>query len=133
MAAMPKPARLRCTGAAFRTVSPAEFCARVAVLKPGRLWRYAQAGDLPGYGAGIDGDMLQQLVAANAGKPVIAFTHKPVLGDDPVAIENRRLIAIAAGFTINLSADNPAHADQLAALGIAPVVPCSPTPTVAMR
>ena len=31
------------------------------------------------------------------------------LGDDPVAVENRRLIAAAikAGFTINLSADNP--------------------------
>jgi hypothetical protein len=55
---------------------------------------------------------------------VIAFTHKPVLGDDPIAVENRRLIAAAikAGFTINLSADNPAHADTLAELGIAPVV-----------
>ena len=68
--------------------------------------------------------LLQELVAANAGKHVIAFTHKPVLGDDPVAVENRRLIAMAveAGFTVNLSADNPAHADRLAELGIAPVV-----------
>ena len=55
---------------------------------------------------------------------VIAFTHKPVLGEDPVPVENRRLIAavIKAGFTINLSADNAAHADKLAELGIAPVV-----------
>jgi hypothetical protein len=47
-----------------------------------------------------------------------------VLGDDPVAAENRRLIAMAveAGCTVNLSADNPDQADQLAALGIAPVV-----------
>jgi len=54
----------------------------------------------------------------------IAFIHKPVLGDDPVAIENRRLIAAAvkAGFSVNLSADNPVHADRLAELGIAPVV-----------
>src|SRR5207244_9957298 len=39
-------------------------------------------------------------------------THKPVLGDDHIAVENRRLIAAAikAGFTINLSADNLAHA-----------------------
>jgi hypothetical protein len=101
-----------------------EFCTKVAALRPGRLWRYAQAGDLPGYGAQIDGELLHELVAANAGKQVIAFTHKPVLGGDPVAVENRRLIATAikAGFTINLSADNPAHADALAALGIAPVV-----------
>jgi hypothetical protein len=101
-----------------------EFCAKVAALRPGRLWRYAQAGDLPGNGAEIDGALLDELIAANIGKNAITFTHKPVLGDDSVAVENRRLIAAAikAGFTINLSADNPAHADTLAELGIAPVV-----------
>jgi hypothetical protein len=101
-----------------------EFCESVAALRPGRLWRYAQAGDLPGYGPQIDGALLQALIAANSGKKAIAFTHKPVLGDNPVAIENRRLIAAAieAGFTVNLSADSPAHADRLADLGIAPVV-----------
>jgi len=101
-----------------------EFCTKVAALRPGRLWRYAQAGDLPGYGAEIDGTLLEELVVANAGKQAIAFTHKPVLGADPVAVENRRLIAAAikAGFTVNLSADNPADADRLAELGIAPIV-----------
>jgi hypothetical protein len=101
-----------------------EFCAKVAALRPGRLWRYAQAGDLPGYGAEIDGALLEELVAANTGKNVIAFTHKPVLGDNPVVVQNWRVIAeaVKAGFTINLSADNPAHADRLAELGIAPVV-----------
>jgi hypothetical protein len=101
-----------------------EFCAKVAALRPGRLWRYAQAGDLPGYGPEIDGALLDELVAANTGKNAIAFTHKPVLGDDPVAVDNQRLIAAAikAGFTVNLSANNPAHADRLAELGIAPVV-----------
>jgi hypothetical protein len=101
-----------------------EFCTKIAALRRGRLWRYAQAGDLPGYRAQIDGELLNELVAANAGKQVIAFTHKPVLGGDPVAVENRRLIAAAikTGFTINLSADNRAHADALAELGIAPVV-----------
>ena len=100
-----------------------EFCAKVAALRPGRLWRYPQAGDLPGYDAQIDGTLLAELVAANTGKNVIAFTHKLVLGDDPFADENRHLIAAAveAGFTINLSADNPAHADRLVELGIAPV------------
>jgi hypothetical protein len=101
-----------------------EFCAKVAALRPGRLWRYAQAGDLPGYGPQIDSALLEELLVANAGKNVIAFTHKPVLGDDAVAVENRRLIgaAIKVGFTVNLSADNPAQADRLAELGIAPVV-----------
>jgi hypothetical protein len=41
------------------------------------LWRYAQKGDLPGYGATIDGALLKELVAANTGKNAIAFTHKP--------------------------------------------------------
>jgi hypothetical protein len=59
----------------------AEFCTSIAALKPGRLWRYAQAGDLPGYGASIYSTLLQILIAANAGRRVIAFTHKPVLGD----------------------------------------------------
>jgi hypothetical protein len=101
-----------------------ESCGKVAAPPPGRLWRHAQAGDLLGYGAEIDGRLVEELVAANTGKKVIAFTHKPVLGDDPVAVENRRLIAAAvkAGFMINLSADSPAHADRLAELGIAPVV-----------
>jgi hypothetical protein len=101
-----------------------EFCAKIAALRPGRLWRYAQAGDLPGYGAEIDGALLNELVAANTGKNAIVFTHKPLLGDGPVAVENRRLIAavVKAGFTVNLSADNAAHADRLAELGIAPVV-----------
>jgi hypothetical protein len=86
-----------------------KFCAKVAALRPGCLWRYAQAGDLPGYGAAIDGELLNELVAANADKNAIAFTHKPVLGDDPIAVENRGLIAAAvkAGFPVNLSADNP--------------------------
>jgi hypothetical protein len=90
-------------------VSWAEFGGKIAALRSGCLWRYAQAGDLPGYGPEIDGTLLQELVAANVGKNAIAFTHKPVLGNDPVAVENRRLIAAAveAGFTVNLSADNP--------------------------
>jgi hypothetical protein len=100
-----------------------DLCDQIAALPSGRLWRYAQAGDLPGYGPVIDGAKLQQLVAANAGKRVIAFTHKPALGDDAVAVANRQQIAAAvdAGFVINLSADNPEQADRLAELGIAPV------------
>src|SRR5271169_4993375 len=95
-----------------------EFRAKIAALRPGRLRRYTQAGDLPGYGSEIDGALLRELVAANTGKRAIAFTHKPVLGGDPVAAENRQLIAasVAAGFTVNLSAKNPAQADKLAEL-----------------
>jgi hypothetical protein len=53
-------------------------------------------------------------------KNTTAFAHKPVLDDDPVAINNRRLIAAAvkAGFTVNLSADNHAHATGLAVVTV---------------
>src|SRR5262249_40527815 len=71
----------------------------------------------PGYGPVIDGGLLLELVAANTGKNAIAFTHKPVLGDEPVAIENRRLL-VAAAKTASRSISRPtppAHADRLAA------------------
>ena len=63
-------------------------------------------------------------MSANRGKRVIALTHKPVLPDTPVAARNRSIIEAvnAAGFTINLSANNPAQADAQADLRIAPVV-----------
>jgi hypothetical protein len=88
------------------------------------LWRYAQAGDLPGADDAIDALLLWQLVTANRGKRVIAFTHKPVLLDTPVAARNRSIIAVvnSVGFTINLSANNPAEADALVDLKIGPVV-----------
>jgi hypothetical protein len=68
--------------------------------------------------------LLSQLVIANRGKRVIAFTHKPVLPVNPVAARNRSIIAVAnaAGFTTNLSANNPAEADALVDLKIGPVV-----------
>src|ERR1700758_3289862 len=39
-----------------------EFCAKVAALRPDSLSRYAQAGDLPGCGAEIDGRFLEEFV-----------------------------------------------------------------------
>src|ERR1700680_3956627 len=101
-----------------------ELCAKVAALPKRALWRYAQAGDLPVADDTIDAEPLWQLVIANRGKRVIAFTHKPVLPDTATAARNRCVIAVAntAGFTINLSANNPAEADALADLKIGPVV-----------
>jgi hypothetical protein len=101
-----------------------ELCAKVVALPKRTLWRYAQAGDLPGTDVAIDAQLLWQLVIANRGKRVIAFTHKPVLPINPIAARNRSIIAVvnSVGFTINLSANNPAEADALADLKIAPVV-----------
>ena len=82
----------------------------------------------PPRGHGLDRRAVWQLVLANRGKRVIAFTHKPVLRDTPVAATNKSLIASAntVGFMINLSANNPAEGDALADLEIGPVVTILP-------
>jgi hypothetical protein len=114
----------------MRGVPWAQFCQAVAEkLGPHQSWRYGVAGDLPGFGGLIDRAALQLLTAANGCRPVIAYTHKPVLdGEHPAAAANRRFIveAIAGGFLVNLSANDPAHADALADLGLAPVVTILP-------
>lgn len=99
-----------------------EFTGKVKALPKGALWRHNQAGDLAGYADTIDPDMLRQLVAANRGKRGFTYTHKPMTPDNTESVKH----ANASGFTINLSANNPAHADQLADMGIAPVVTILP-------
>lgn len=106
-----------------RGVSFDELCAIIAKLPDGQLWRHNQAGDLPGIGDAIS-DEIVPLVAANAGRKGFTYTHKPVIGDSAMIIRNRANVRVAneRGFTINLSANSLAHADELAALKIAPVV-----------
>ncbi len=101
-----------------------EVLGQVRALPRGVMLRYGQAGDLPGEGDRVDGHMLFDLVAATRHLEVIAYTHKPVLGDDRQSVHNRELIERArrGGLLINFSADNPAHADWLSELGTAPVV-----------
>ena len=96
----------------------------VRSLPRGQLWRMSQAGDLPGDGASnrIDVDALARIVAANRGRRGFTYTHYPVTDnpqdDNAAAIRH----ANEHGFAINLSADNPAQADRLSDMGIAPVV-----------
>jgi hypothetical protein len=94
------------------------FCDRIKRLPRRQLWRHNQAGDLPGCGKVIDAVALLELVRANKGRRGFTFTHKPMTP------ENQALVYMAngSGFTINLSADNLAHADELAALEVGPVV-----------
>jgi len=95
-----------------------EFCADVAALPAGQFWRHNQAGDLPGDGERIDSAGLAAIVAANDGKRGFTFTHySPARKRNATAIRK----ANAAGFTVNLSANNLEHADELAALNIGPV------------
>jgi hypothetical protein len=103
--------------------SLAAFRDMIAALPDGQLWRHNQAGDLPGEGDEIDATALAQLVEANAGKRGFTYTHKPMTPANQTEIR----AANQAGFTVNLSANNLRHADELAELEIAPVVAVLPS------
>lgn len=97
------------------------LCAAVGALPKGQIWRHNQAGDLPHTDQEIDRTALLELVGANAWADARGFTythHDPSVGD------NGELIAYANenGFTVNLSANNLEHADELKALRVGPVV-----------
>ena len=100
-------------------VAYADFLDQVDALPRGQLWRHNQAGDLAGVGDALDIAALDHLVAANLGKRGFTYTHKPLARKSEREAVAR---ANASGFTVNLSANNIAHADQLAALDIGPVV-----------
>lgn len=91
----------------------------------GKLWRFNQAGDLPGLGNAIDSSIMADLVIANheAKARGFTYTHKPVGHNSRLERDNMAQVKRAneRGFTVNLSADNLDHADELADLAIAPV------------
>ena len=94
------------------------FCAKIAALPEGTLWRHNQAGDLPGKNGVLDKEQVWKLVEANTGRFGYTYTHYPMtrVNAEVVRMGNQN------GFTINLSGDNLEHADRLSALEIAPVV-----------
>ena len=81
-------------------------------------WRHNVLGDLPHNDQRIDSDKLYDLIDANTGKLGFTYTHH-----DMGIMHNRNMVRYANdnGFTINLSADNLAMADELHALNIGPV------------
>ena len=103
-----------------------DFLRQIERLPDGQLWRMNQAGDLPGEGDTLDQDALAELVWSNAGKRGFTYTHKPLKAD-----RERQGVHAANvfGFTINLSATSPAHADERAEQRCGPVVTIVPTGT----
>lgn len=102
-----------------------KFCQEIKQLPKRQLWRYGQAGDLPGDGDSINQTELAQIVDANKGRSGFAYTHYPVTPSNGRAIAQ----ANAGGFVVNLSANNLAHADELSRYKIAPVVCLLPPDT----
>lgn len=95
-----------------------EFCARVASLPDGQVWRHNEAGDLPGDDGAIDAHKLAQLVLANGGKRGFTYTHKPQTPENADYIRG----ANQCGFVVNISADSLEAADDMAELGLPVVV-----------
>jgi hypothetical protein len=100
-----------------------DFLAEVRTLPPGQLWRHNQAGDLPGTGDTLDTRALAALVKASSHAKGFTYTHKPLARK-----AERAAIAAANrdGFVVNLSGNNPGHADTLADLAVGPVVTVLP-------
>lgn len=96
-----------------------EICNQIRCIPKFQLWRWGQAGDLPGDGTHISMADMRMLAKANLNRRGFAFTHY-----DPTDKANARAIKYAnlKGFTVNLSANTLEHADRLYGLGVAPVV-----------
>lgn len=107
-----------------------KFCADVAALPEGQLWRHNVAGDLPGDGVTIDRDALEDLVHANRDKRGFTFTHHSYTNgpDIETVLHNESAIRYANrnGFTVNISCDSLEQADRVARFqkvdGAVPVV-----------
>ena len=99
-----------------------DFCKAIAKLPMGTIWRHNQAGDLPGNRVKIDAIAMRKLIAVNrkGRKKGFTFTHYDVENN----VENRQIVKAAnnEGFTVNLSANNLAHADRLVNTKTGPVV-----------
>ena len=100
-----------------------DFCDEISRLPKGQLWRHNQAGDLPGDGEYINASKLAELTQANKGRRGFTYTHKHSTQENVEAIRCANL----NGFTVNLSANNLAHADKLADLNAGPVACVLPT------
>ena len=93
------------------------LCDNIRALPDGQLWRHNQAGDLAHNREEIKGSHLAAIVHANQGKRGFTYTHHNMhIGDNANLVRD----ANRAGFTINLSGNNPDHADELVDLDCGP-------------
>jgi hypothetical protein len=73
-------------------------------------------------GPRIDGKLLQELVAANTGKNAIAFTHKPVLGDDPIMRPKILILSCCAALMLFAGSETSSAATVICGPSGCPVV-----------
>jgi hypothetical protein len=100
------------------------FLDKIKDMPAGSKWRHNQAGDLPGDTKDLDSTKCVDLAKANEGKRGFTYTHYDVLDNFQNAITVNMMNHL--GFTVNVSANNLEHADQLCDLDIAPVATVLP-------
>ena len=97
-----------------------EALKKISSLPDNSIWRHNEVGDLPSGKTceHINETLLSELVAANKGKRGFTYTHKTEIDSNFDLIKSSN----ENGFTINLSGNNVAHADELVKKNAAPVV-----------
>jgi len=100
------------------------FISKIKDLPIGSKWRHNQAGDLPGDMEKLDNEKCIELAKANKGKRGFTYTHYDVLDNFQNAITVNMMNHL--GFTVNVSANNLEHADELCDMDIAPVATVLP-------
>lgn len=117
-----------------RGISETEYLQILSRMTPNQIWRLNQVGDLPGKNNRLNKQSVIRLSASVSHTRPIAFTHYPVIADkvlqvsENVAQYNRSVLLEARqhGLSVNISANNLRHADQIADLGLFPVVATVP-------
>jgi hypothetical protein len=97
-----------------------EFIAQISKLPNNYMFRYNQAGDLPGIDVKIDHKKLEELADVVKQKELKAwsYTHKPLNRTNTASIKK----AIKKGFVINISTETLAQADDAKEKGFPVVV-----------
>ena len=93
------------------------LCNFIQSLPVNQLWRHNQAGDLPHQFGDIDHAMMAHLVVANTGRRGYTYTHHDLNKHNTEIIKRSN----KQGFTINISTESLADADNAIAKGL-PVV-----------
>ena len=101
-----------------------DFLHRIRRLQKGSLWRFNQAGDLPGINLKIDNKILSKIVDANKGRKGFTYTHKPLTKANLKYIRS----ANEKGFTINISTETLDQVDMLMEMKL-PIVVVLPKDT----
>ena len=105
-----------------RGESFADVMLKISKLRKDTIWRYGVAGDLPGENGHLDKGLCESITSANGRSTGYAYTHyRPGKGDNLAVLQEMN----RTHFTVNLSSDTLAEADEFIETGL-PVVTLLP-------